>query len=192
MQFDIPSQPVNRALAAYGEASGVQVFYESAFATGRKSQPVFGAFTREAALHRLLEGTHLVVRFIATDTISVSLPPKVDPVLLRAKQVAIAYYGLMQADILRALCRNTATKPGNYRLAMQYWIGASGKIAELRVIRPSGDRERDLAVARGMREITFPPPFAQMPQPVTFAIEPESGHDAVSCVAEQPDLARVN
>jgi hypothetical protein len=44
-QLDIPSQPLAGALRAYGEVTGLEVFYDGSLAVGRNSRPVKGTFT---------------------------------------------------------------------------------------------------------------------------------------------------
>ncbi|MDB5607895.1 MAG: Secretin/TonB short N-terminal domain protein [Bradyrhizobium sp.] len=58
-QFNIPSQPLEVALDAYGAASRLQVLYETALTSGRRSTEVKGVYTQEAALRLLLSGTGL-------------------------------------------------------------------------------------------------------------------------------------
>src|SRR5262245_42576885 len=55
--FDIPRQPLAGALQAYGQATGIQVLYESNSALGRTSVAVEGKFTADAALSLLLKET---------------------------------------------------------------------------------------------------------------------------------------
>lgn len=63
VSFNIPAGPLNRALAAFGSQSGVQLSYEAAIANGKTSRGISGAATREQALTRLLEGAGLVFQF---------------------------------------------------------------------------------------------------------------------------------
>jgi hypothetical protein len=44
-QLDIPSQPLACALRAYGEVTGLEVFYDGSLAVGRNSVPLKGTFT---------------------------------------------------------------------------------------------------------------------------------------------------
>lgn len=73
LRFDIPAQPLDDALAAYGIASGVQVLYGASLTQGLRSTAVNAQLTAEQALQRLLAGTGLTLRF--TDARSVTLLP---------------------------------------------------------------------------------------------------------------------
>jgi hypothetical protein len=72
--FDIPRQSLAGALQAYGQATGIQVLYESNSAVGRTSAAVEGKFTADAALDLLLKETELKVRYIRPDAITLALP----------------------------------------------------------------------------------------------------------------------
>ena len=61
--YHIPSQPLDLALQAFSRTSGVQVLYESELAEGRRSTPVEGRLSGEAALRGLLAGNDLVVHY---------------------------------------------------------------------------------------------------------------------------------
>ena len=61
--FDLPAQPLDAALVAFGEATGYSVLVSSELAAGRMAAPVRGDYTPAEALQRLLAGTQLGVRF---------------------------------------------------------------------------------------------------------------------------------
>jgi TonB family protein len=191
IELNIPAQAIDKALDTFGAISGFQIFYETALTAGRQSKAVNGIFARETALRLLLEGSNLTAHIIAADTITIAPSNAADADLHQAKRAAISYYGFMQAGITSALCRSAKTRPGTYRLAMQYWIDASGRITELRVIGSSGDQERDGAVAQAIRSVVFQPPLVNIPQPVTFAIEPRSPEDLAGCMPDRVDAERV-
>src|ERR1700761_3751434 len=157
--FDIPAQSLDRALNAFSEASGVQVFYETAPVMGRVSNRVKGAFDRQTALRLLLQGTDLVGTFIARDTISIATPSEADVGLANMKRAVVPYYGAMQIDIMAALCRNAETRSGTYRAVVQYWIASSGQISQVRLIGSSGQNWRDEALVQALRSITFRVPI---------------------------------
>ncbi|MEN0109030.1 MAG: TonB-dependent receptor, partial [Pseudomonas sp.] len=70
LSFDIPAQPLDDALAAYGIASGIQVLYGAPLTQGLKSSAVRGRFTREQALAQLLAGTGLAYQFTAERSVT--------------------------------------------------------------------------------------------------------------------------
>jgi hypothetical protein len=74
--FDIPRQPLAGALQAYGQATGIQVLYESNSAVGRTSAAVEGKLTADVALSQLLAETDLKVRYIPSDVITLSASAK--------------------------------------------------------------------------------------------------------------------
>ncbi|MFH0297634.1 TonB family protein [Bradyrhizobium sp. 31Argb] len=191
IEFNIPAQAIDKALDAFGAISGFQIFYETALTAGRQSKAVNGVFARETALRLLLEGSNLTAHIIAADTITIAPSNTTNADLHQAKRAAVSYYGFMQAGIMSALCRSATTRPGTYRLAMEYWIDASGRITELRVIRSSGDQQRDGAIAQAIRTVVFQPPLVDIPQPVTLAIEPSPPQDLAGCMPDRVDAERV-
>jgi hypothetical protein len=181
IDFDIAAQPLDQALNAFGTVTGLQIFYETALTSGRRSRAVKGVLDRETALRALLAESNLTAHAIATNTISIAPSTGVNAELQQAKRASVAYYGFMQAGIMSVLCRNAETRPGAYRIAMQYWIDGSGRIARFKLITSSGDAERDSAIKQVMQTIVFQPSVRHIPQPVTLAIEPNSGEEPAGC-----------
>ncbi len=70
LSFNIPAQPLDDALAAYGIATGTQVLYGAPLTEGLKSTAVNGTYTREQALARLLSGTGLAYQFTAERSVT--------------------------------------------------------------------------------------------------------------------------
>jgi hypothetical protein len=171
--LDIPAQPLDQALDAFGAASGLQIFYESGLTAGRHSTALKGTFDPQVALRVLLQGSDLTARVIAVGTISVAKLRDAD--VAEAKRQAEAnylpYYGMLQAGVMKALCIRAETRPGNYHIALQYWIDVGGKVARVRLIGSSGANERDAAIIEALRGLILSPP-GDVPQPVTMAIEP--------------------
>lgn len=190
--LDIGPQPLDQALDAFGAVTGFQIFYETALTAGRRSSAVRGVFDRETALRVLLAGSDLTARVIAANTISIAPLPGISADLQQAKQASVAYYGSMQTSIMKALCRNAETRPGTYRIAMQYWIDGMGRIARFKMIASSGDTGRDDAIRRAMQSVVFQPPLRDLPQPVTLAIEPAARDEPAGCgPAGRTDVSRV-
>ncbi len=169
--FDIPAQPLDQALEAFGAASGLQIFYENILTNGHRSTAVKGVFTPRAALQILLWGSGLTARVIAVDTISVAKPPDAALAKRQTGHAYLPYYGVLQAGIMKALCASAETRLGAYHIALQYWINPAGRIARFKLLGSSGNDERDKAVMTAMQGLVLPPPL-DMPQPVTMAIEP--------------------
>src|ERR1700761_5278831 len=57
--YDIAAQDLDAAIKTYIRVSGVQVFFETAVTTGRRSTALNGRFTAAQALRTLLSGTGL-------------------------------------------------------------------------------------------------------------------------------------
>ena len=72
MQFDIPSQPLDTALEAFGRRSGIQVLYRTAVAENQTTFDVSGSYTPEQALQILLAGTGLNYRFTGSGTVTLT------------------------------------------------------------------------------------------------------------------------
>ena len=60
--FDIPAQPLSRALAQFGLQSGFQVIADSTLTASKNSHGVTGALDADKALDEMLEGTGLTYR----------------------------------------------------------------------------------------------------------------------------------
>jgi hypothetical protein len=181
LQFNIPSQPLGSALEAFATVSGLQVLYETALTKDRRSTEVRGMYTHEVALRRLLSGTGL--DFDYTEERAFTLVP-VQPRSLAAQARSIAgfnqYLGTVQAGVMAALCGRAETRPGAFRLAMQFWIGGSGRIENPSLLNSTGAASRDAAIADTLTHIAFSAaPPASMPQPVTMVLRagPPSGDD---------------
>src|SRR6478752_6559979 len=65
--FDLPAQPLKKALELYDARASLSVFFPSGLAEGKTSTAVHGVFSPEEALRRLLEGTGLAVQAAAAD-----------------------------------------------------------------------------------------------------------------------------
>jgi hypothetical protein len=191
--FDIPRQSLAGALQAYGQATGIQVLYESNSALGRTSAAVEGKFTADAALSLLLKETELKVRYIRPDAITLALPtaegvnyaPPANS--LAASSLSLGtlrvrgssddtarlqeFSQRLQMDIQNALRKNPRTRDGSYRAVLDLWIDPARMIERTELLRSTGDRERDAAVAATLRGVTVSRPTpANTPQPVRVVI----------------------
>lgn len=188
IQFDIPSQPIITALEQYGAAAKRELLYDARLAPGRVSTKVEGDFPLAEALQILLQGTGLVARF-ATETAIVIIPSQQEPAAsANASDLAfadrqgltlVAYYGVLQSRIRDAFCAKAVLQPGQYRVAVQFWVGSAGRIARIGLLGSTGERRRDdaiLAALRGM-DIGAAPP-AELQQPFTLVIRPQPLHQA--------------
>lgn len=70
LSFNIPAQPLIPALVSFSEATGLQLFFDSALARDLKSPGVSGTVTPEAALRQLLAGSGMTYRFTNATTVT--------------------------------------------------------------------------------------------------------------------------
>lgn len=72
--YAIPAQPLAQALTIFARESGVDIFYETGLANGRRSAPIKGRYDVALALRLMLEGTGLQARFTDRQSAYVYLP----------------------------------------------------------------------------------------------------------------------
>jgi hypothetical protein len=178
--FDIPAQPLVRALDAYSTATGLMVLYDSDLAEGRRSTAVNGVLLPDVAIRVLLEGTGLVA-FSAGKAFAVE--PEAQP---RGADVSGAvrqpYLALVQQAIERAFCDGTETRPGEYRAALQFRIGISGEVSSPELLSSTGDRQRDRAIVELLGRVRIPRgPPPEMAQPVSMIISPRPPAQSGDC-----------
>lgn len=96
LSFNIPAQPLDDALAAYGIASGVQVLYGAPLTQGLQSTAVNGSYSPEQALARLLSGTGLAYQFTAARSVTLAArqqsaadqPLEIAPVMVNGEKIS--------------------------------------------------------------------------------------------------------
>lgn len=72
VQFNIPAQPMDRALKEFASQSRLQlIFATDDIASGTLAHAVLGTYRPEAALAQLLSESCLVYKFVNTNTVSV-------------------------------------------------------------------------------------------------------------------------
>lgn len=69
--FNIPSQPLNRALRTFADQTGVQLAYQTSIASGATAPAVNGTMTSGQALSRLLSGSGLRFAFTNANTVTI-------------------------------------------------------------------------------------------------------------------------
>ncbi len=176
--FDIPSQPLEAALDAYGAASHVQILYEAALAAGRRSAAVRGIYAPDEALRLLLARTGL--DFDGTEERAVTLVPARASLSVPDAGRPVPgvagfdhFLGGMQAGILAALCAESGARPGAYRLALQVRIAPSGTVLHPVLLSSTGSPARDAAIVDSLADLAFSEgPPAAMPQPITLVMTP--------------------
>jgi hypothetical protein len=184
IQFDIPAQPLDSALEAYMQATGLQVLYPSELATSRRSSPVTGQLTSRGAIEMLLSGTDLTIHYTADGAFTVRpLPAAPDHVAAGPRFADYdAFLGRTQQRIIASLCRSLTTRPGSYRAVLQFSIAPAGFIDDASLLGSTGDTARDRAVMDLLRGLTIgQAPPANMPQPVTMLIGPRAPGGSDEC-----------
>ncbi|MEW6641752.1 MAG: secretin and TonB N-terminal domain-containing protein [Pseudomonadota bacterium] len=177
--FDIPGQPLDAALSAYGAATGIQLLFDPTLTEGRRARGLKGTFSAEAALGLLLAGTGIAARVIGDQgftLVAVSVKggahdgSEMSPTVRRFH----AYSATLQSAMRNALCRFRETAPGSYRVLAQVWIGSTGTTDRAELLTSSGDVRRDALLAASFRGLVLgsSPPI-DLPQPVTLLITSE-------------------
>lgn len=154
--YKIPSQPLDPALKAFAAISGMQVLFETALTAGRRSAPVTGVFTADAALRTLLAGSGLIGIRTDVDAFSIAMP-KVQQ-SDEAIEPDARFLGALQTGILESLCRTAVTAPGTYRVALQLWVTSTGAVRRAQLLGTSGEPRRDQAIAVALRDVSVSVP----------------------------------
>lgn len=174
--FDIAAQPLDAALAAYTQATGMAVLVTSRLTAGRQASAVRGRLAPREALRLLLTGTGLQARYTSASAFTLvesaaSAPAPRAPA--PAPSAVTRYAGVLQNTVTRALCQWTGAQFGRYRASLQLWIGRNGVVRQARVLSGTGDARRDEALAGVLSGLIMDtPPPADLPQPVTIVLAP--------------------
>jgi hypothetical protein len=177
-EFDIPAQELDEALNAFRTAARVHIFYETALTAGRRSREVKGSFTPGRALQALLGGTGLLVRRTDVDAFAI-LPGRAEA---PASQPDGRFVSALQNGVLDLLCRESQTRPGRYKVALELWIAPTGAIQRSALMASTGDAALDAALLRvlqGGNINAAPPP--NMAQPFILAVAPRAPSETGDC-----------
>src|SRR5262245_53675042 len=71
IHLDVPAQPLNRALNAFAEQSGLRIVFYTDVAEGVTSHPLIGSLTPEKALKILLADSNLQYEFVDERTVTI-------------------------------------------------------------------------------------------------------------------------
>jgi hypothetical protein len=172
--FDIPAQPLDRALRTYSVITGLEVFYNTSLAEGHRSAPVAGVLSQAAALKLLLRGTGYVPRVTGTDSFTIVPVPRNDPAAAAAEtteQRYGTYFAAIQARIVDAVCRNPVLSAAGDDLLFKIWLEPKGTILRAEIL-DAGHNSADVdafAIAMAGLNIGAPMPKG-MSQPVKLAV----------------------
>jgi TonB family protein len=180
LEFDIPAQPLPTALERYANITGRDVLYNSNLTIGRRSRGVKGHLSSDSALTTLLEETGLSARHLTQDSfVLLPTPPALDA----ATSPAVGqYYGQIQASLRTALCSDDETRPGNYRIAIRFWVDPIGNVARYERVGSVGAPGLDERFDRTVRRLRFGvPPPPGLAQPVTIVVVPQAPGVTMGC-----------
>lgn len=174
LRLDIPAQPLERALTAYANATGLSALVDSGVTAGRWSTAVQGLFTPRDALSKLLAGTGLTVRYISNTafTLTTDAPPGPAGALA-------GYAAFVQSAVTRSLCEAQGREFGSYPASLQLWIGQTGVVSRVSLLESTGQPERDAQLARllpGLPLGAAPP--EDLKQPITIRLTPRADAQA--------------
>lgn len=178
----IPAQPLGQALEAFSESTGLAVLFDSAYAAFSAPE-LSGEYSAKAALNRLLMGSGLEAHWYQSSQ-AYAIAPRVNhdhghketkrpskPPRWSARYRA--YAGYIQDRVWQSLCEQARTRPGDYRLAMQLWIGDGGNVDRIVLLTSSGDRHRDAAIVERLERLSLAAVSGRLPQPVTMVLMPD-------------------
>ena len=187
IEFDIPAQSLADALNLYSESAGVAILVDRELTNARRSASLKGRFSVREALGLLLSGTGLMAIYSHEDAFTLrraEVSNSTDDIAqpIKRSQGGGSYASVVQLALEKALCSSEVTRPGNYRIVFQLWIGVHGEVQHSRLLSSSGDVRRDdhlIDVLRVLRVPQAPP--TSLSQPLTILILPEA-EDSGSCI----------
>ncbi|MGO4717337.1 energy transducer TonB [Bradyrhizobium sp. 2TAF24] len=192
IRFDLPAQPLAKALQAFSAATNIEVLVDARHAAGRRSSDVQGAMMPREALALLLAGSGLVAQpFTADEAAFKIVAPPVPAPVAGLPPGATRYFRDIQRAVELALCRDGRTAPGRYRLALKLWIGQSGVVLRSQRLDTTGDDALDGALDEVTRALPIGrSPPADLPQPVVLVISPQRAAVSAGCLAAAPEQRR--
>ncbi len=189
LAFDIPAQPLVGALEALSSVTGIETIYDSTIARGRWSTAVQGKFTAAYALRMMLIGTSLSARLISYDAFTVEFQKAPAPAQGATDHTPDtsehrSYFGLIQAGLERAFCKDNQLRPGSYRVVLKFTIAANGQIRQPSVVGTTGSEDRDRMILQTLENVSLgSSPPADLQQPIMMVILPQSSGAALNCAS---------
>jgi hypothetical protein len=181
LSFDIPSQPLAKALYAFSAATGIEVMVDARQAAGRRAPEVKGSLLPREALSALLAGSNLVAQEFGPGTVTLAaMSPAAAPMHENQR-----YFADVQRAVENALCADARTSPGRYRLALKLWVGPSGEVTRAKRLDTTGDRTLDNALdARTPRISIGKSPPSHFAQPIALIVSPSDTGTITGCSAD--------
>lgn len=184
LAFDIPSQPLDQALAQYSHVTGLTVLVDGALVAGRRSSAVIGVFTAHDALQRLLQGQPLALRYASARSFTLVARHDVQPDTSQSNPTGIAlagtHYGArVQQALKQTVCRVRDLLPSGYRALVQLWVGPQGDIERVSLVESTGSAQVDARLTAALARAEPGVLPAGMPQPITVLLrgQREDGRD---------------
>ena len=171
LRFDIAAQPLDAALAAYAQTTGMAVLVASRVTAGG-ARGGAGLVRAARRAEPLLAGTGLQARLLQRHRLhaggaAASRPGRTAIVRRRCRWPTRACCSAPS----RARCQWRGAEFGRYRAALQLWIGRNGVVGRRRS-RARATR-RDAALTGLMTGLVMDaPPPAGLPQPVLIRLAP--------------------
>ena len=186
LEFDIPALALGDALKRYAAVTRQPALFRSEILAGRTSSAVRGLYSPDAALRLLLDGTGLAAEKVRTGS-GVTLSLKAVDASATAPRAAslgslAGYPGLVQAQVLQALCDSALTRPGAYRSLFRFEVDAAGRVRRPRLLGSTGDAARDAAMLEILQHVHLAhAPPADLPQPLTLLVLPTDSRNGTRC-----------
>lgn len=187
LDFAIPAQDLGTALDRYSQTSGLAILLDRELARGRRSAPVSGRFQARQALEQLLAGSGLVALYTGADAFTVKpaqLPVGSDKRRRNGAPGSAngSFASALQEALRQRLCQSALTRPGQYRAALQLWVGPLGDVQHSRLLASTGNEQRDTAIVQGLRELSIGQlPPSSLAQPVTVLVLPDTAASHMEC-----------
>ncbi len=178
IQFAIAAQPLAPALEAYSLAAGRELYYDGQLAVDRRSSAIEGLLPPETALRQLLVGTGLVAQPTGVNSYSI-VPARP---ALRANEVFLSYFAIVEKQVAQLLCTRSETRPGVSDMVLELWITERGTVRRTRLLDPANDLAHASAFAVALRDVQIAAaPPADLPQPIVMAILSRAEGQSTGC-----------
>lgn len=190
--FDLPAQPLERALQAYGQMTGLAVLVDARMLVDLDSREVRGRFRDDEALRWMLAGTGLAPRFVGDDAFTLVVASEEEalpaPVVAPARHDAVADAAsrrrsarALQRGLEDALCADPLTRPGGYQATISFRLDGQGRIQQPELRESSGEAARDGAILARVTGLPLPGLPDDLPQPITLTLLPRTSTSTPPC-----------
>jgi hypothetical protein len=193
--LNIRAQPLAKALATFGEATGFEVIVDGRQAHNLVSSPVEGEMSPDEALRKLIIGTGLTIRDYAPGNVRLVVAPAsiAEPEFSPVTSPHASYFAAVQQMTLETICRTDVGLLDSRRLAVMLWFAPSGAVSRVKLLGTLGERGRDAALnAAFERSDVGAPPPPDLKQPITLVVRPQPSHGSRDCGGAGSTLRRAS